>query len=135
MPASHAFEDHPADVRLHVEASDLGALFEEVGRALGELVGGGAAGPAGDPVPVRVEAGDRGALVVRWIDELVYLSEARRRVWTEVRVTRADDRVVEATVAGPEVEALRTQVKAATFHDLRVEDVPGGLRADVVLDV
>ena len=36
---------------------------------------------------------------------------------------------------GPAVEELRTAVKAATFHDLRVEDLADGVRAYVVLDV
>ena len=132
---SHTFEDHTADVRLRVEAPDLAALLEEAGRALGELMGGGAPGPLGDPVRVRVEAPDRAALLVRWLDELVFLSETEHRVWTDIHVARAEDRSVEAVVRGPTVEALRTAIKAATFHDLHVDDLADGIRACVVLDV
>ncbi|MDP2313054.1 MAG: archease [Pseudomonadota bacterium] len=132
---SHSFEDHTADVRLHVEAHDLGALLEEAGRALGELMGGGAEGPLGDPLHVRVQAADRAALLVRWLDELVGLSEIEHRVWTDIHVSRVDERSVDAVVRGPLVEALRTAVKAATFHDLRVEEDCEGLQASVILDV
>ncbi len=135
MAAAHRFEDHTADVRLLVEGPDLAALFAEAGRALGELMGGGAQGPLGEAVRARVEAPDRAALLVRWLDELVFLSETEHRVWTDVNVLHADDHAVDAWVRGPAVEALRTAVKAATYYDLRVEDVPGGVRARVVLDV
>lgn len=132
---SHAFDDHPADVRLRVEAPDLATLLEEAGRALGELMGGGAGGPLGAPVRVSVQAPDRATLLARWIDELVFLSEVEHRVWTDIRVTRAEAGSAEGVVRGPAVEALRTAVKAATLHELCVEDLADGVRGVVILDV
>lgn len=132
----HAFEEHIGEVRLRLRAGSLAALFEEAARALAELMCSERAEPDGAEVPVRVEARDREALLVAWIDELVFLSETLERVWTEVRIERLVETQLVATVHGFEPTALRTQVKAATLHDLHVgETSGGGYEATVVLDV
>jgi SHS2 domain-containing protein len=133
---SHAFEEHIGEARLRLRAPSLPGLFEEAARALAELMGSAGATAAGAPVPVHVHATDRDALLAAWIDELVFLSETRKRVWTEAQVERATDTEVSACVRGVEPLALRTQVKAATLHDLHVvEREPGAFEATVVLDV
>ena len=133
---SHTFEEHIGEVRLRLQAESLPGLFEEAARALVELMCTERAEPAGEPVPVRILAPDREALLAAWIDELVFLSETRKRVWSEARVERFTDAELLATVRGFEPAALRTQVKAATMHGLRiVETHSGRYEATVVLDV
>lgn len=136
LAAAHAFEDHTADVRLRVAAPDLPTLFGEAARALGELMGGDVvAGDLGEPVRARARARDREALLVAWIDELIYLSEVHKRVWTDIRIERLEGGEIVASLRGPKADALRTAPKAATFHELRVDESPDGVRAMVVLDV
>jgi SHS2 domain-containing protein len=136
MDPRHSFEDHAAETRLVVEASSLAALFEEAARALAELVLEAGAGAADEPVKVvRLCAPDAAALLVDWLNELVYLSETEKRVYTDVRVTRATETELEATVRGVYPEIVRTAVKAATLHEVRVERGAHGYTASVVLDV
>jgi SHS2 domain-containing protein len=134
---SHSFEEHIGEARVRLRAPSLPALFEEAARALAELMGSeGGARPPGAPLRVHVRAPDRAALLAAWIDELVFLSETQKRVWTETEVEHASDTEVSALVRGVEPEALRTQVKAATLHDLHVvERGPGAFEATLVLDV
>lgn len=132
---SHAFEEHVGEVRLRLQAESLPGLFEEAARALAELMCTEHAEPAGQPLPVRIRAPDREALLAAWIDELVFLSETRKRVWTEARAERFTETELLATVRGFEPAALRTQVKAATMHGLRIVETGGRYEATVVLDV
>lgn len=133
---SHAFEEHTGEVRLRLSADDMRGLFEEAARALAELMlGEEPHGPSGPPERVEVRASDRAALLAAWLDELVFLSETRKRVWTDVRVLKLADDALSAEVSGVEADALRTQVKAATLHDLRIERSASGIDASVVLDV
>jgi len=132
---SHALEEHGGEVRLRLRAPSLPALFDEAARAVAELMCDGG-GSLGEPVPVDVRAPDREALLAAWIDELLFLSETRKRVWTQTRVERVTDTELHAVVRGIEPVALRTQIKAATLHDLRVlERRPGEFEATLVLDV
>jgi SHS2 domain-containing protein len=135
--ASHAFEEHTGEVRLRLRAKALPSLFEEAARALAELMlerpSEGAPGPA---QRVVVQAPDREALLAAWIDELVFLSETRKLVWVDARVERMTDTELRAVVRGIEPTALRTAVKAATLHDLRIHESDAGLlEATLVLDV
>lgn len=133
---SHAFEEHTGEVRLRLRAADERGVFEEAARALAELMlGDEPHGPPGPPERVEVRASDRAALLAAWLDELVFLSETRKLVWTDARVLELDEGALSAEVTGVEADALRTQVKAATLHDLRIERGASGVEALVVLDV
>lgn len=130
----YAFEEHVGEVRLRVDAPTLAGLFEEAARALCELVHGDSR-VAGDEVRVRVSASDRAALLVEWLNELVYQSEARKIAIAGAHVTRIDERELEATIRAAEPTVVRTAVKAATMHDVSVDETAEGWTARVVLDV
>lgn len=135
-PARHTFLDHTGELRLHVEAATLAALFEQAGRALAELLLERAAGAGLDSeVVIELQARDTPALLVAWLNELIFLSETRKRVFTELHVLAIDDTRLRARARGIYPESLRTAVKAATLHELAVRRVGQGYVADLVLDV
>lgn len=135
--ARHIFEDHVGEVRLRIEAPTLAELFEQAARGLAELMLGTAPpSPAtGEGETIAIRAGDREALLVDFLNELIFLSETQARIFTDVRVRRVSDTGLEAEVRGVVPEVARTVVKAATLHGLKVEDSPMGFAATVVLDV
>jgi SHS2 domain-containing protein len=132
---NHRFVDHTGEVELHLEAADLAGLFEEAARALAELMLGEASGALGEAVRVELAAEAPAELLFDWINELVFLSETRKLVFTDVSVDDISDQHLVAQIRGVEPASIRTAVKAATFHHLSVERVQGGVRATVVLDV
>jgi SHS2 domain-containing protein len=133
---AHIFEEHTGEARLRLRTKSLPALYEEAASALAELMCTNCQNASGESVQVDVRAPDREVLLAAWIDELVFLSETHKRVWSEIRVDGLSNTELRATVRGFEPEALRTQVKAATLHDLRVVETSTGLfEATVVLDV
>jgi SHS2 domain-containing protein len=136
--ASHAFEEHRGEVQVRIEASTLVSLFAEGGAALAELMlGTSTGGPLGSTESVHVKAVDLAALFVAWLNELVFLSETRKRVYTEfeLEIETEDEPVLRGAVRGPEVTEIVTAVKAATLHGVQVEENAEGYRATVVLDV
>lgn len=135
--SSHTFEEHTGEVRLRLRGADLVSLFEEAASALAELMlGDGPHGIIGSSERVVVRAPDREALLAAWIDELVFLSETKKRVWVEAKVDRLSEVELVGLVRGVEPNAIRTAVKAATMHDLHIGPIEsGGFEATVVLDV
>jgi SHS2 domain-containing protein len=134
--SQHVFEEHTGEVLLRLSAPTLAELFAEAGKALAELMAGDASPIAtGEPEPVAVNGRDCGALLVAFINELVYRSETRKRVYTEFRFELASERQLRAAIRGFSPSHLRTAVKAATLHRLHVEQDERGYRAQVVLDV
>jgi SHS2 domain-containing protein len=133
---SHEVADHASEIQLQLRAGSLAELLAEAGRALAAIQLGGTAEPATGPWRrIEVSSPDRASLLADWLNELVFLAETERWVATDFGIELADDRSVRARVRGIEVERVSGLVKAATLHGLRLEDVPGGMEGEVILDV
>jgi protein archease len=134
--ASHSFEEHRGELELRIDAPTLPSLFAEAGRALVEAMDATPlADAAGCDDEVVVNAQDREALLVEWLNELVFRSEVAKALFTEFEITHLSDRQLVAVIRGTRVERLRNPVKAATYHDLSITERVGGLTAKVILDV
>jgi SHS2 domain-containing protein len=135
--------DHTADVGFELSAPTLGGLFDEARRALLMVVFERPPEEGGEERTVSLAAPDRETLLVRWLNELVYLTQdagfvpARAKV--EVREAGEGGYALEARLAGAplllEEYGWQGEVKSATFHGLEVACRDGGWRACVILDV
>ena len=134
---SHEFLEHTGEVQLRAVAPDLAGVLAEAGRALAELElrQSPLPPPEGPWKTVEVHAADRAALLVDWLNELLYLAEVERWIPVAFEVVGADDRLVRARVGGVPVERSPALVKAATLHGVRVDPIAGGMEADVILDI
>jgi SHS2 domain-containing protein len=130
------FAEHTGEVEMHLEGESLAELFEAGARGLAELLAEDAHGPpTGPDEHVTLAASDPEALLVDWLNELVYRGEVHKRVYADVTIQRIDGRALSAIIRGREPTAPRTAVKAATWHGLRVRPRERGYEATVVLDV
>jgi SHS2 domain-containing protein len=128
--------NHPAEVRLRVRAPAFGALAAEAGRALGKLLlATTPRSDAGSWRPIEIHAPDAEALLVDWLNELIYLAETERWIPVEFRVRATSDTTLVVDARGVTVEEAPTRVKAATFHGLHIGHTPGGLQAEIIFDV
>lgn len=133
---SHSFLEHTGEVRLRLRAGSPAELLAEAGRALGELLLRGApADPGGPAWEIEVRSGDRAALLVDWLNELIYRAESGAAVPTEFEVREIGANAIRARVRATPVEQPPALVKAATLHGARMERVAGGWEGDVILDV
>ena len=69
------------------------------------------------------------------MNELVYRFELTGEMPIDVHVDAIGERELSATIHGARIGRARTLVKAATMHDVRIEEQEDGLSASVVLDV
>ncbi len=136
MGASSEVLEHTAEVRLRVAGPTLGALLAEAGRALAAVeLGGSSPAPAGAWRTIEVRSTDRDALLVDWLNELLYLAETECWVPAEFEIETATAKALRARARGVPLDAAPARVKAATFHGLRIAETAGGLEAEVILDV
>ena len=136
VDASHEVLEHVGELELRLRAPDFAGLLREAGVALAaELLRGQAGGPVEGEIRLELEPGDRAALLVDWLNELVYRADAEGLVLTSFDFDRADERGVSCRARGVRA-AMAVPVKAATFHGLAVEvGAAGGLEARVILDI
>jgi SHS2 domain-containing protein len=130
---SYRWAEHTAEVQMEIEATTEEAVFADALHALGELL---ADDGGGERVwrEVAVDGRERGALLVGWLDELVFLAETEDLVPEEAERIEVSDRGLVATVRCRR-GSPRHLVKGATYHRLRFERSDSRFRATVVLDV
>jgi SHS2 domain-containing protein len=134
----HEFEEQTGEIALTIRAATIEDLFAEAARALAELMLGEPARDANATGPahkVEVRSRDRTALLVDWLNELIFLSDVDKVAFAVIHVASISAQHILAEVRGAAVPVLKTAVKAATFHDASVELGAGFARARVVLDV
>jgi len=86
---------------------------------------------------VALDASDVGALLVAWLDELLFAMERDDACMSNVRVDQVSDASMRARV---ELDSCGdppdgTELKAATYHQLTVRETPVGWEATVFFDV
>lgn len=134
--AGHRFLEHTSEVRLEVWAGSMGQLLTEAGEALASLLlRQVAADGSVETHRLEIRSTDREALVVDWLNELLYRSEAEGWVPVHFDAVEVTGTAVRATASGPRVEQPSTLVKAATHHGLHLTRHDDTLRVKVVLDV
>jgi SHS2 domain-containing protein len=129
----HEWRSHTAEIELAVDADTAEQVFVEAAEALAELISLGHNGES-ESHPIAIEAADLGALLVEWLEELIFLADTESFVPERVDDLRLDDGSLSATLVGRRgpIEPL---VKAATYHGLRFARSDGVWHAQVVLDV
>ena len=131
--------EHTADLGLRVRANDLNTLFAEAGKALfSVIVADLEAVVPREEVTFRLEGQTYDYLLFDWLSELGYTFDARRLVLSEF-VVHVGLRGLEATARGepldPKRHGLGHEVKAITYHGLKVEHQAEGWLAEVLLDI
>jgi SHS2 domain-containing protein len=131
--------EHTADVGLRARAADLEGLFEDAAKALFSVivVNLDAVRPLQE-VAVRVEGLDHEDLLHDWLDELLYTFDTRHLLFSDFEVA-LDAHGLRATARGEPIDPRRheldAEVKAITYHGLRVENHPDGWLAEVIVDL
>jgi SHS2 domain-containing protein len=120
-------------MQMELEAGSEEALFGEALHALGGLVADDAGGERLWR-EVAVDAHERAALLVGWLDELIYLAETEDLVPEQAERIELTDRGLIATVRCHR-GSPRHLIKGATYHRMEFERSGHGFGATVVLDV
>jgi len=132
--------EHTADLGLRVRAPDLDALFREAAEGFFAMLFEGDAPSAGAERTFRfgLDAPRRDDLLFDWLNELLYTFDTTGCVLGgfEVRVRGAR---LEATARGAPLEqgerGLLREIKAITYHGLKVEPEGDGWLAEVIVDI
>jgi SHS2 domain-containing protein len=84
---------------------------------------------------VTLEADDREALLVDWLNELLYLHERDEIAVVDITFEQLSNTELQARVKGVPVKEYYANIKAATFHNLEIERGDDGLQTAIVFDV
>ena len=132
--------EHTADIGLRAWADSREALFENCALGLAVILDRqttAGATEAMNPISVKLEASDVEALLVEWVNEVLFALEDDEACLAAVRVRRVNERdlTAELDVARCAGAPEATELKAATYHQLSVRRGDTGWEATVYFDV
>ena len=137
--AGYSIFDVTADKGIRAWGPNLAEAFRQAALGLWSLMVDPATVRPRREVSLTAEADDREALLVAWLNELVYLYEAHGFVAADCAVRVDTEYALSAVVRGEDANPDRHvpigHVKAATYHLLRVAPGARGWEAQVVVDV
>jgi protein archease len=131
--------EHPADLGLVVEAPDGPSLFAQAGLAYFSIVCELDRVVARERYTLTGSAAGVEELLVDWLNDLIYLVEGSGIVCCEIEFSNWSPfqytAVLHGETADAERHGIRSVVKAATYHGLKISSDAEGWRARVILDV
>ena len=135
----HELFEHTADLGLRATAPDLNALFAEAAACLvAAMVEDPAAVKPEQAVRIELAGADREFLLFDWLKELLLRFETDRMLFATFDVSVTDAGLT-ATARGeafdPARHVLAHEVKAITYHELKVEQTADGWLAEVIVDI
>lgn len=137
--AMHEFFEHTADLGLRIRAADLDGLFVEAAQALFEAIVEKLDTVRPERrVDVSLPADDIEYLLFDWLKELLYHFDAEHLLFSrfEAKVTAQG---VQGSAWGEPLDrsrhAIEHEVKAITYHGLKVVREADGWLAEVIVDI
>jgi SHS2 domain-containing protein len=128
-----------ADKGIRAWGPDRTSVFRQAALGLWSLMVDPTGVECRSTVPLTVEAEDHEALLVAWLNELLYLYEAKSFIGGDCTAQSLTDTRLVAEVRGDAVDRARhvilSHVKAVTYHQLHLGPTPGGWEGRVVVDV
>jgi len=130
--------DHTADVGIVARGASINQAFANAARGLFSII------TDLDDIEevihrdIEVTAPDQESLLVEWLNELIYLFDVENIIFNRFDITHLESNRLRARIYGEKVDSsrhkLKTGVKAATYHMLKVEK-NNGYQARVLFDI
>ena len=139
MPRAFEILEHPADIGFRAYGRSRQELFENAALALFSLACDPATIEERETRDVEATGSDDEALIYSWLAELLAVAEAERLVFRRAVIRALESGRVRGTAHGEAFDRNRhrsgTNIKAVTFHQLKVAKTQDGFSAQVFLDL
>ncbi len=130
--------DHTADVGIIAYGSSAEEVFVNAAYGMFNIIAELA--EVGETIQrdIVAEASDLEELLVTWLNELLYLFDAEKLIFKRFEIKNLEREKLYATAYGEKVDPsrhkLKTEVKAATYHLLKLER-NDDFKAQVIFDI
>jgi SHS2 domain-containing protein len=131
--------EHTADIGIKVSALTLKGLFIKAWLAIIEISAEKQKliQPQKHKFVITQKANNLEELMVNWLNELLSMSAALGVVFHDVKIKQINSQFVDAEAIGTDISNynINTEIKAATYHQLKVYKSGFLWHAQVILDV
>ncbi|MGH7799044.1 MAG: archease [Thermodesulfobacteriota bacterium] len=131
--------DHTADACIRVYGKSFDELFENAARAMMELITDREKINPSQEIEIEVRGETIEQLLVHWLQEILFLHEVKKMVFKDFRLNLISETHAKGKVIGEKIDIdkheLSFDIKAVTYHNLKIEPINDKLKVDIVFDV
>jgi SHS2 domain-containing protein len=133
-PAGFREIEHTADWELQAWGPDLITLFEQAARGMYVLCGAHWLAGVTQRRAIEIYAEDNENLLVSFLSELLYIYDQEAIGFNHFNI-RISDGLLIANLVGMKASPFEKEIKAVTYHNLRVRRTDRGWEVNIVFDV
>ena len=129
--------EHTADLEIEVWGTDMPSLFRQAAQGLYHLAQLEFVGEQ-ENMPIRrirLKSLDEGDLLVTFLNELLYLLEEENLVFECTDLEIGLDHTLEGLMHGFPVSSQSREIKAVTYHNLKIRESEDGFVVNIVFDI
>ena len=137
--------EHTADVGLKANGATLKELFENAAKGMFDIIGGDTSVKnerlkVKRNIEIKKQINSFEELLVEWLSELLYIFNKKSILFNDFRISKLDSKNLVSESSGKRIDlasnTLQTEIKAVTFHDLKIEkDNSGFFSCRIIFDV
>jgi riboflavin kinase/FMN adenylyltransferase len=127
--------DHTADRAMRVWGDSLPSLFIGAARGMYHLMADLDGLVATEWCEILLESSDSEALLVEWLNELLFLTEMRGLLFVDYQIDSLTGSSLVGRAGGVPAEPSKAHIKAATYHDLLIVRKGTGCSSVITFDV
>ena len=135
----YEFIDHTADIGIILRTESKEELFEKAAMAAFDIMADLDQIKTDEEIDVEIEGEDDEELMVNWLNELIFLFDAKGWLFSKFDIKAINDKILRATCSGekfkPQVHRVTTELKAATYHSILVSKDRIGWSLRIIFDI
>jgi SHS2 domain-containing protein len=135
----YEFIEHTADIGIRVNGRGLKELFSNAALAMFDIVAEKEKKTTAkqEEIKIKQQADNLEELFINWLNELLSLSSAKELIFSAFKINKLDKTNIEAIAIGRDFKnyKVNTEIKAATYHRLKLEETKTGWVVEVIFDV
>ena len=131
--------DHTADIGIIAYGNSLADLMSAAAEGMTGLMTDVSCIGSGLERKIELKEADQEALLVKWLNELLYEFEVDRLLFSDFDVRTREGNSLTALCRGEKYDPARhhitREIKAATYHNLKVVKEKDGYSARIIFDI
>lgn len=135
MDKDYKILDHPSDVRVQAFGKTKEELFLHSLEGMNEILKLKILDKKSENREIKVKSVDANALLVDFLSEVLYRIQTNKEVYNEIKFTKFSDTELEAELIGNKVESFGEDIKAVTYHNLKIEQKNGLFETIILFDI
>ena len=131
--------DHTADIGIVVHGADIKQVFANAALGLFNLMADLDNLKEDTKREIKLSAEDVEVLLIEWLNELIYISEVEHIIFKKFEIDELSNTNLKATCFGEKIKPgqhrLKREIKAATYHMLRINKENGSYKVQIIFDI